>query len=249
MNTKCFVFHMLNTFPLLQEVEPGVREPTPCRRAAFHLTLSDPSARGTVATGGSRTILSVYILFFCLGVLFSACVMFVINRRRSGGRQGNHLPDNSLSSEKGRDLLGSSDTPQSPSSASLLSDGFRLTEKRNGTATSNTTTTLVSNHGNGSHCGNSYSSNLLHCNPSNGHGNNLHGNCNTNSSGMMFDSEILDAEMLNGRTGERGRQSGVGEEVDAGLRDGLGGGAIEDEIAKMMFKPAAPLAPCEESSI
>ncbi|KAM9335391.1 LOW QUALITY PROTEIN: semaphorin-4F [Symphorus nematophorus] len=113
-----------------QEAGPGIRDPTPCRRAAYQLTLEGPSAGGTVATAGGRHVLAIYILFFCGGLVLGMFLLYFVTRRRSNGRQGHHLPDNSLSSEKGRDLLGSSATPQSPSSASLLSEGFRLTEKQ-----------------------------------------------------------------------------------------------------------------------
>lgn len=215
-----------------------------------------------MATAGGRHVLAVYILFFCGGLLLGMFLLYFVTRRRSLSRQGHHLPDNSLSSEKGRDLLGSSATPQSPSSASLLSEGFRLMEKRNGTATSTTSTTLLSSQGNGGHHGNSYSGTLIHSNPSNGHGNSLYSNCNTSSSGLKFASEILAADMLDGRTGEmereRGRsdglerESGVGDEVDEGLGDGVGEGmkGLEEELASFpMFKSPAPLAKCEESSI
>ncbi|XP_031706590.1 semaphorin-4F [Anarrhichthys ocellatus] len=243
-----------------QEAGPGSRDPTPCRRAAYHLTLEGPSAGGAVAAAGGRHVLAIYILFFILGLAFGVFLLYFVTRRRSIARQGHHLPDNSLSSDKGRDLLGSSATPQSPSSASLLSEGFRLTEKRNGTATTNTTTTLLSNQGNGGHLGNSYSDTLIHSNPSNGHGNALYANCNTSSSGLKLTSEILAANLLDGRTGERemGRPEAVerklreGDEVDEGLGDGLGEGlkGLEEEMASFpMFKSPAPLAKCEESSI
>uniref|UniRef100_A0A3B4H0S3 Semaphorin-4F-like n=1 Tax=Pundamilia nyererei TaxID=303518 RepID=A0A3B4H0S3_9CICH len=164
---------------------------------------------------------------------------------------------NSLSSGKGRDLLGSSATPQSPSSSSLFSDGFRMAEKRNGTATSTTTTTLLSNHGNGGH---SYSDTLISSNSSNGHGNSLYANCNTSGSGKRLGPEFLSPDMLDRRTGERERvrseggerESGEAEEVEEGLRDGLGEGMkrLEEEISSFtMFKSPAPLARCEESSI
>lgn len=201
--------------------------------------------------------MSVYILFFCGGVLFGVFLLYVVTRRKIR-RQGQHLPDNSLSSEKGRDLLGSSATPQSPSSASLLSEGFRLTEKRNGTTS--TSTTLLSSQGNGSHHGNSYSGSLSHGNPSNGHRNVLYSNCNTSSSGLKLASEILATDMMDGRTGRRerarpeggDRESGEGGEVDEGMGDGLTDGikGLEEELASFpMFKTPAPLAPCEESSI
>ncbi|XP_029382402.1 semaphorin-4F [Echeneis naucrates] len=243
-----------------QEVGPANRDPVPCRRGIYHLTGEDPSLGGTVARAGSRHVLAIYILVFVAGLVFGVFFLYFITRRHSIRRQGHHLPDNSLSSEKGRDLLGSSATPQSPSSASLLSEGFRLTEKRNGTETSTTTATLFSNQGNGGHHGNSYTGNLIHSNPSNGHGNSLYSNCNTSSSGMKFSSEILAADMLDGRTGERervrseggGRESGEGNEVDEGLQDGLAEGikGLEEELASFpMFKSPAPLAKCEESSI
>jgi len=241
---------------LLQEAGPGSRDPTPCRRAAYHLTLEDPSAGGNVATAGGRHVLAIYILFFFLGLVFGVFLLYFVTHRRSISRQGHHLPDNSLSSDKGRDLLGSSATPQSPSSASLLSEGFRLTEKRNGMATTNTTTSLLSNQGNGGHNGNSYSGTLIHSNPSNG--NALYANCNTSSSGLKFTSEILAADLLDGRTGEMGRPEvlarklGEGDDVDEGLGDGLGDGIkrLEEELASLpRFKLPAPLAKCEESSI
>lgn len=208
-----------------------------------------------MAGAGGRQVLAVYILLFCVGVLFGALLLYVVTRRRSSGHSGHHLADNSLSSEKGRDLLGSSATPQSPSSASLLSEGFRLTEKRNGTATTTTSSTLLSNQGNGGH---HYSGTLIHSNPSNGHGNSLYANCHKSNSGLKFASEILAADMLDGRTGDRGRvkgkerDSGEGDEVDEGLGDGVGDGmkGLEEELARFpMFKSSAPLAKCEESSI
>ncbi|KAM7377497.1 hypothetical protein PAMA_014008 [Pampus argenteus] len=243
-----------------QEAGPDIRESTPCRRSIYQLTLEDPSAGGSVAMGGGRHVLALYIMFFVCGVAFAVLLYCIVTRRNNFRHQGHHLPDNSLSSEKGRDLLGSSATPQSPSSASLMSEGFRLTEKRNGTATTNTTTTLLSSQGNGGHLGNSYSSSLINSNPSNGHGNSLYANCNTSNSGLKFAPEILAADMLDGRTGERERgrpeggerESGEGGEVDDGLEDGLTDGlrGLEEEIVSFpMYKSPAPLAKCEESSI
>ncbi|KAM7366114.1 hypothetical protein PAMP_015582 [Pampus punctatissimus] len=243
-----------------QEAGPDIRESTPCRRSIYQLTLEDPSAGGAVAIGGGRHVLALYIMFFFCGVAFAVLLYCLVTRRNNFRHQGHHLPDNSLSSEKGRDLLGSSATPQSPSSASLMSEGFRLTEKRNGTATTNTTTTLLSSQGNGGHLGNSYSSSLINSNPSNGHGNALYANCNTSSSGLTFAPEILAADMLDGRTAERERgrpeggerESGEGGEVDDGLEDGLTDGLrrLEEEIVNFpIYKSPAPLAKCEESSI
>lgn len=229
-----------------------MRDPTPCRRAAYQLTLGDPTVGVSMAYAGGRHVLATYILCFLGGLLLGMFLFYFLSRRRIIGRQGHHLPDNSLSSEKGRDLLGSSATPQSPSSASLMSEGFRLTEKRNGTTTTTTTsTTLLSNHGNGGHHGNSFNGPLIQSNPGNGHGTSLYANC-------QFGSEILAADMLDERTGPRGRpggtgkESGEGDEVDEGLGDGVGEGmkGLEEELASFpMFKAPAPLAQCEESSI
>lgn len=204
---------------------------------------------------GGRHVLAIYILFFLGGLAMGVFLLYFVTRRRSIARQGHHLPDNSLSSEKGRDLLGSSTTPQSPSSASLMSEGFRLTEKRNGTATTATSGQLLSSQGNG---GPHYSGTLIHSNPSNGHGNSLYVSCNQSNSMLKFPTEILTADKLDGRTGERVRPkgmervSGEGYDVDEGLGDGLGEGikGLEEELASFpVFKSPAPLAKCEESSI
>ncbi|XP_068164037.1 semaphorin-4F [Antennarius striatus] len=233
-----------------QEAGPGIRDPTPCRRAAYQLTLQGPTVGGS-STASGRHVLAIYILFFCAGIVFGVLLLYFLSRRRSIGHQGHHLPDNSLSSEKGRELLGSSATPQSPSSASLLSEGFRLTEKRNGTATSNMSGALLGNQGNGG--GNTYGGNTVHSNPSNGHGNSLYVNRNTSSSGLKFSSEILAADMLDGRTEERRSSKGVEKnEMDDGLGDGIGEvmKGLEEEMSSFpMFKAPAPLAKCEESSI
>lgn len=237
---------------VLQEAGPNIREPTLCRRTAYQLTLEDPGAARPLAISGGRHVLAVYILFFCVGLILGILFIYFVTCRRNAGHQSSHLPDNSLSSEKGRDLLGSSATPQSPSSASLLSEGYHLTEKRNGTATMNTSATLLSNQGNGGH---HYSGILIHSNPSNGHGNSIFTNSNRSSSGLKFASEILAADMLDERTGEMGkpkRVDGQGDDVDEGLGDGVADGikGIEEELASFpMFKAPAPLARCEESSI
>lgn len=208
-----------------------------------------------MAGAGGRHILASYILFFCGGVLIGVLLLYFVTRRRNSSRPGHHLADNSLSSDKGRDLLGSSATPQFPSSTSLMSEGFRMTEKRNGTATTTTSSTLLSSQGNGGH---HYSSGpLVHSNPSNGHGNSPFGNCHKSASGLKF-AEILAADRLDGRTGDRGRvkgkerDSGEMDEVDNGLGDSVGDGlkGLEEEMARFpMFKSSAPLAKCEESSI
>ncbi|KAM9826990.1 semaphorin-4F [Neosynchiropus ocellatus] len=222
-----------------QETTAGVRDTSPCRRAAYQLTLEDPHSGGAVGEGRGRHVLAIYILCFLSGVLFGVLVLYLLKRQRSASRQ---LPDNSLSSEKGRELLGSSATPQSPSSASLLSDGFRLMEKRNGTTTTTTSTTLLSSQGNGG----------------GHHDNSSNGTISfSRSNGSKY---MLAADTLDGRTMERdggrpkggGRNSGSGGEADEELGDGLSAGlkGLEEELAKFpSFKSPAPLARCEESSI
>ncbi|XP_056156815.1 semaphorin-4F [Lampris incognitus] len=245
-----------------QEAGPGIRDSSLCRRAAYQLTLEDPSAGGAVELGGGRQVLAIYIICFVVGFCLGGFLLCFLTHRRGLGHQGHHLPDHSLSSEKGRDLLGSSATPQSPSSASLLSEGFPLTEKRNGTTTTTTTTTLLSNQGNGGHHGNSFSNNLMSGNPSNSHRSMMYETINYDTSGGVpkRSSQILVADMMDGRTGEkewRGpeggeREVGLGDEEDEGLGDGLGEGmkGLEEELARFpLFKSQAPLAPCEESSI
>lgn len=243
-------------FNVPQEGGPRVRDPTPCRRAEYQLTLEGPTAGGAVGVAGNRQVMAIYIFLFCLGLVLGMVFLYFMTRGHSHPCQSHHLPDNSVSSEKGRDLLGSSATPQSPSSATLLSEGFTLAEKRNGTATTTTTSsTLHSSQGNGGH---HYSGTLISGNPSNGHGNSLYSNCRRSSSSLKFPAEILAADMLDGRTGERGKAKGAereareGDEVDKGLRDGAADGmrGLEEELASCpMFKLPAPLAKCEESSI
>ncbi|XP_013874519.1 semaphorin-4F [Austrofundulus limnaeus] len=229
-----------------QEGGPNVRDPTPCRQAAYHLTREDPSAEGWVGPTKGRHVLAVYIISFFMGLIIGVTLFYFVNKRNQGAQRPK------ASSEKGRELLGSSATPQSPSSASLMSEGFKMTEKRNGTTSTTTTTTLLSNHGNGSHNGNSYSSSLNNSNPSNG----LY-NCNISGSGLKLSSEILAPDRLDGRTRMgvrpevREGESGEGDEIDKGLEDGLGEGLdrLEDYNHFPLFRSSAPLAKCEESSI
>lgn len=142
--------------------------------------------------------------------------MFLARRRRN--RRG--VSHSSSRSEKGRDLLPSSDTPQSPSSASLLSEGVAFAEKRNG---------ILNGHG----------GHMVHtCIYSNSSGLKLQ------------DSAVNLAEELDGRerAGPEGEEEGLGE--IAGLSeigDGLKG--LEEELAKLQKIRGAPLAQCEESSI
>ncbi|XP_030636604.1 semaphorin-4F [Chanos chanos] len=119
--------------------EIGQNQP-PCRRAEYHLTLEGPSSGGSTALGGGRNFVAWYVLFFILGCLAGAFGFVCLMHRRHGNRGGacgvgGTGGQTSSISEKGRDLLPSSDTPQSPSSASLLSEAMPLTkqEKRNGT--------------------------------------------------------------------------------------------------------------------
>lgn len=233
-----------------------MRDPTPCRRAAYHLTREDPSTEGWVGSTKGRHVLAVYIFSFFVGLVLGAALFYFVNKRKQRGQRPKD------SSEKGREILGSSTTPQSPSSTSLMSEGLRRTEKRNGTTSTTTTTTLLSNHGNGSHQGNSHSSSLNNSNPSNG----LYANCNVSGSGLKLSSEILAPDRLDGRTriGVRSEvregESGEGDELDKGLEDGLGEGLDRLEDYKhfpvlsnysnaVPIRASAPLAKCEESSI
>uniref|UniRef100_A0A674CAR5 Semaphorin-4F-like n=1 Tax=Salmo trutta TaxID=8032 RepID=A0A674CAR5_SALTR len=120
----------------------GKEESPPCSRAYYQLTLEGPSTGGVVALAGGRHVLVVYILCFSLSVTLGGFILYCLSHRC--GIVQRH-PDHSLSSEKGRDLLGSSATPQYPSSASLLSEGLPLTEKRMG----NGTLLLTHHHNNG----------------------------------------------------------------------------------------------------
>ncbi|XP_072543670.1 semaphorin-4F [Salminus brasiliensis] len=194
--------------------EAGRNQP-PCRRAAYHLTLEEPVTGSNTGQMGSRQFVVGYLLIFFLGFLFACCLIYVIRWRRTK-RGGGH---SSSISEKGRDLLPSSDTPQSPSSASLLSEAVPFTEKRNGT--------LNGHGGHGGHMG--------------GH------NCThiyANSSGLKLqESEELDGRE---RAGPEGEEEGLGEGLSE-MGDGLGG--IEEELAKLQVLRGAPLAQCEESSI
>ncbi|XP_048041917.1 semaphorin-4F [Megalobrama amblycephala] len=106
------------------------RDQPPCRRAEYQLTLENPSMGGNVAIAGSRHFLASHIIFFVIGFVLGGFLLFLIYKRQGGMRGGGH---SSSTLEKGRDLLPSTDTPQSPSSASLLSEAVPLTEKRNGT--------------------------------------------------------------------------------------------------------------------
>lgn len=229
-----------------QEAGPGVTEPTPCRRAAYQLTLGDPTTGPNVASVGGRHVMAIYIVVFLGGVLCGALLLLFAMKRPRNARRAGPRQDTTLS-EKGRELLGSSATPQSPSSTSLFSEGFPLTEKHNGTAPSTTSTTLHSNHGNGNHHGNSF------INTGNGNGSAIYANCNSNGSRLKLSSGLLTADMVDTRTGQREtpeggeREAGEGNEVDPAL-----GGALTDglnEISIPIFKSTAPLAKCEESSI
>ena len=137
---------------------------------------------GARALSAGRHLLALYILCFSVGVLSGCFLLYFLSRRRRG--DGHHGVA-SRSSEKGRDLLGSSATPQSPSSASLLSEGFPLTEKRN-------VAVGGGGHGNGGHHG-SYGGNLLLHHHNNGGanlGNGGYGNANWNASGGLKLGEI-----------------------------------------------------------
>ncbi|XP_023202646.1 semaphorin-4F isoform X1 [Xiphophorus maculatus] len=231
---------------------PNVRDPTPCRRAAFFLNFEEPNARGSSALNGNRHHLAIYVLLFFLGLVCGAILLYVLNPWKNSTRSGNRAPDNSLSSGKEQKLLCSLTTPQSQSSSSLVSDGFRSSEKQNGKTTSTTATTLLSSQGNGGPHANSYSGSRISSNTSNGHS--LYSNCDTSGSGLKLNSEILVANTLGGRTGTRDwgrpdlgeKEAGEGNGVDELL--GARKKGLEDEFVSLS-EFQAPLAPCEESSI
>ncbi|CAB1345586.1 unnamed protein product [Coregonus sp. 'balchen'] len=195
-------------------------------------------------------------VYVSLGVAIGCFLLHFLSRQRGIGQRH---PDHSLSSEKGQDLLGSSATPQSPSSASLLSEGFPLTEKRG-----NGTLLLTHHHNNGNdgHHGNygvvgsngGYNGNRGN---GGGHGNGGYANnanCNVQTAASAVDGLKLHVQEM--VTGERSRgeresgrpERGQGDEEDEGLGEGLVG--LEEELAGFaLFKLPAPLAQCEESSI
>ncbi|XP_036452121.1 semaphorin-4F isoform X2 [Colossoma macropomum] len=209
----------LGTYVCLCE-EAG-RDQPPCRRAAYHLTLEKPSTSSSAAQTGNRQFVVGYLLFFFLGLTLPCCVFFVIRWRRGKRGGGGH---SSSTSEKGRDLLPSSDTPQSPSSASLLSEAVTFTEKRNGTL-----------NGHGGHGGHIVGHNCAHV--------------YANSSGLKLQESAVNlAEELDGRerAGPEREEEGLGEGLNE-MADGLVG--LEEELAKLHMLRGAPLAQCEESSI
>ncbi|XP_076843409.1 LOW QUALITY PROTEIN: semaphorin-4F [Brachyhypopomus gauderio] len=166
--------------------EEGGREQPPCLRAAYHLALESPSAGSTAALAGGRSFMVGYVLCFCLGAALACGAICFTSRRHQrkrgggGGVGGGHSPS---TSEKGRDLLPSTDTPQSPSSASLLSEALPFAEKRNGTL-----------NGHGGHISRHSCTHIY-----------------ANSGGL--DSSVNLAEELDGpeRVGLKGEKEGLGE--------------------------------------
>ncbi|XP_077085699.1 semaphorin-4F isoform X1 [Siphateles boraxobius] len=159
------------------------RDQPPCRKAEYQLTLENPSMGGNVAIAGNRHFLASHIIFFVIGFVLGVILLILIYKRQGGMRGGGH---SSSTLEKGRDLLPSTDTPQSPSSASLLSEAVPLTEKRNGTL-----------NGHSMHMG--------------GHnGRHIY----TNTSGLKLQESAVNlAEELDGRerAGPDGEEEGLGE--------------------------------------
>ncbi|XP_061768500.1 semaphorin-4F isoform X1 [Nerophis ophidion] len=201
--------------------EGQVHDPTPCRRAAYQLTLEDPSTAGAVG-GCTRHVVAFYVLFFFGGLVFGVMLIHFVRCRHSSGSPPG----------KGRDLLSSAATPQLPCSTSLLREGFGLAEKHNGMT--------APTAGNGTQHGNSVSGTAA-CNKArNGGGKAIYANYN-----------ILSVDVLDGQTARKveGKREFVeGVEMDEGLGEGITG--LEEELSSIpMFKSAAPLAPCEESSI
>uniref|UniRef100_A0A9J8CPA0 Sema domain-containing protein n=1 Tax=Cyprinus carpio carpio TaxID=630221 RepID=A0A9J8CPA0_CYPCA len=161
------------------------RDQPPCRRAEYLLTLDNPSMGGNVAIAGGQHFLAWHIIFFIVGFVLGGILLFIIYKWQGGMRGGRH---SSSTLEKERDLLPSTDTPQSPSSASLLSEAVPLTEKRNG---------KLNGHGHNMHPG--------------GHnGRHIY----ANSSGLKLQESALNlAEELDGRerVGPDGEEDGLGD--------------------------------------
>ncbi|XP_055067833.2 semaphorin-4F isoform X2 [Misgurnus anguillicaudatus] len=173
-----------NYFCLCEEVG---RDQPPCRKAAYHLTLDNPRVGETVAIAGGRHFLALPFILFIFGVICGVILLFLFKKRQGGKRGGGH---SSSTLEKGRDLLPSTDTPQSPSSASLFSEAVPLTEKRNGTL-------------NG-HSVHAVGRNSLHT--------------YTNSSGLKLQESAVNlADELDGR--ERAGPDGEEEELGMDLRE------------------------------
>ncbi|XP_016124933.1 semaphorin-4F isoform X2 [Sinocyclocheilus grahami] len=161
------------------------RDQPPCRRAEYQLTLDNPSMEGNVAIAGGRHFLASHIIFFVVGFVLGGILLFLIYKRQGGMRGGGH---SSSTLEKGQDLLPSTDTPQSPSSASLLSEAVPLTEKRNGT---------LNGHGHNMH-------------PTGHNSRHIY----SNSSGLKLQESAVNlAEELDGRerAGPDGEEEGLGE--------------------------------------
>ncbi|XP_056604053.1 semaphorin-4F isoform X1 [Triplophysa dalaica] len=159
------------------------RDQPPCRKAEYQLTHKSPSIGGNMAVAGGRHFLASNVIFLVVGFVIGVILLFVIYKRQGGMRGGGH---SSSTLEKGRDLLTSTETPQSPSSASFLSEAVPLTEKRNGT---------LNGHGM----------------PSGGlNGRHIY----TNSGGLKLqDSAVNLAEELDGRerAGPDGEEEGLGD--------------------------------------
>ncbi|XP_046707525.1 semaphorin-4F isoform X2 [Silurus meridionalis] len=197
--------------------EEAGREQPACPRAAFRLLLQEPRASLSALQSSSRQFVASYILSFLVGVAVCVFVVCLICRHHKRGGGGH----SSSTSEKGRDLLPSSDTPQSPSSSSLFSEAVPFAEKRNGTL-----------NGHGGHiserkCGYIY----------------------TNSSGLKLQDtslHLVDEFPGRERAGLEGEEEGLGDGLSE-IGEGLSG--LEEELAKLHVLRGAPLAQCEESSI
>ncbi|XP_051554223.1 semaphorin-4F-like isoform X1 [Myxocyprinus asiaticus] len=162
------------------------RDQPPCRRAEYQLTLETPRIEGNVAIAGGRHFLVSHIILFVVGFIMGAFILFLVYKHQGGLRGGGH---SSSTLEKGRDLLPSTDTPQSPSSASLLSEAVPLTEKRNGTI-------------------NGHSGHIVHTGGHNGR------HIYANSCGLKLQESAVNlADELDGRemVGPKGEEDGLGE--------------------------------------
>lgn len=236
--------------------EGGPREQPPCKRAEYHLTLAGPSAGGNMALAGSgRHFLAWYVLLFILGMVAGAvAILCLLMRQRRGGmgfavKGAGH---GASMSEKRHDILASSATPQSPSSASLLSEAVPLT-KRNGT---------LNGHG-GGHNGSGLNHHLVGVGAGGSGGGGHNGpHVYSNNSSSSDDVKLSESSSKLGlqhnphhHPGLEGRERpGTEGEEGEGLSEGLseigeGLSGLEEELAGLQAYRGAPLAQCEESSI
>ncbi|XP_061525429.1 semaphorin-4F [Phycodurus eques] len=169
--------------------EGPIHDPAPCRRAAYQLTLEDPTTAGAVA-GCARHVLAFYVLFFFGGLLFGATLLLFVERRHASGRR---------------------DSARSPAAPR---PGFCLTDKRNGIAAVGADASRVRKRGDGSHHGNSGNGTTACDKARNGSGNAKYANYNVLSVDVL-DERTARREVGGREAG--GRESVEGAEAGEGL--------------------------------